>query len=263
MKLEYSGDQISKLKAHYQSHGWAKVDHLLSDFALQRLSGWVNELSPLTSPRAAQRLHYYEQTEHGPAICRTERYLDDHDALRALITKGGIPSTAAELLGEAVVIYKEKVNYKHPGGGGFAAHQDGRAYDANNLFITCLVAVDSMTAENGCLEFAGGIYTKLLPDNGDGCLHDDVSEVCHWQPVLLEPGEVVFFSSLVPHRSGPNSSDCSRRTLYLTYNGISSGDRRVEYYRARDVAMRDASTTSAARISNVGHFLGKPVEESI
>ena len=47
----------------------------------------------------------------------------------------------------------------------------------------------------------------------------------------LAPGDVMFFDSLVPHRSGPNTTPLARRALYITYNRVSAGDQRGRYYR--------------------------------
>ena len=51
--------------------------------------------------------------------------------------------------------------------------------------------------------------------------------------VLLEadPGDVIFFDSYVPHGSPANTSDRSRRNIFLTFNKQSDGDMRAKYYR--------------------------------
>ena len=45
-----------------------------------------------------------------------------------------------------------------------------------------------------------------------------------------EPGDAVFFDSFAPHRSSPNLSKDPRRVLYVTYNELSKGDHRRQYY---------------------------------
>ena len=52
----------------------------------------------------------------------------------------------AQLFGEAAVVMKEKLNYKHPGGGGYAPHQDFAAYDFGSTHITCAIAIDAATS---------------------------------------------------------------------------------------------------------------------
>ena len=46
----------------------------------------------------------------------------------------------------------------------------------------------------------------------------------------MDVGDVAFFDSFVPHRSGPNSTDSSRRVLYVTYNKLSEGYAYESYY---------------------------------
>jgi hypothetical protein len=38
-----------------------------------------------------------------------------------------------------------------------------------------------------------------------------------FEPVEAIPGDVVFLSTLVPHRSGPNVSHQPRRAIFYTY----------------------------------------------
>jgi ectoine hydroxylase-related dioxygenase (phytanoyl-CoA dioxygenase family) len=84
-----------------------------------------------------------------------------------------------------------------------------------------------------------------------------------WRPVEVSAGDVVFFDSHVPHRSGPNRSTPPRRALYLTYNATSEGALRSEYYDQRDrlLAQRARPGDTAARISTIGHFEGRPADE--
>ena len=51
-----------------------------------------------------------------------------------------------------------------------------------------------------------------------------------FEPALLEPGDMVFFDSFVPRGSSPNMTDQPRRVLYITYNKLSEGDHRKQYY---------------------------------
>ena len=73
----------------------------------------------------------------------------------------------------------------------------------------------------------------------------------------LRAGAAIFFTSHVPHRSGPNLSPKPRRAIYITYNAASEGDRRDTYYREREKAIAGVPATETVRISNIGHFLGR------
>ena len=240
----------------WQKNGWIVVGEALSPDTRAGLSHWVEEIS-VPASGSAQRLHYFEQTQAGRALCRTERFLEDHEVLSRLVTEGALPTIAGELLGERVTLYKEKVNHKAAGGAGFAPHQDGIAYAFVSRVITCLVAVDDMTVENGCLEFASYGGDELLPDDGDGCINPGIALALHWHPVPVRAGSAIFFSSHVPHRSGPNRTDRPRRAIYLTYNAAAEGDHRATYYRERDKAIAGVPAGETVRISNIGHFQGR------
>ena len=51
-----------------------------------------------------------------------------------------------------------------------------------------------------------------------------------FEPVLVDPGDVVLFDSFVPHRSGLNTTDQPRRSAYITFNRLSEGDFHADYY---------------------------------
>jgi 2-aminoethylphosphonate dioxygenase len=82
------------------------------------------------------------------------------------------------------------------------------------------------------LEVAVGQHTKgLFPQNpAHGGLTDEEEAKLTWTTVPLEVGDVLMFSSWLPHRSGTNRTNKSRRALYVTYNAKNEGDYREKYY---------------------------------
>ena len=243
--------------------GWLLFPQRLELQVTAALSSWVKAMAAPGAKRE-QRLLYYERTAQGKSLCRVERFLEDHPPLRELIVDGILPMLASTLLGERAVIYKEKINYKLAGGAGYAPHQDAAAYRYVNHHVTCLVAVDDMTPENGCLEFAPGQQAGLMPLDEAGCIDPRIAQALDWTPVPVSAGDVLFFSSKAPHRSGPNRTEQPRRAIYLTYNAVSEGDLRQAYYddRDRQLAAQKVATAGVetARISTIGHFLGKRAE---
>jgi ectoine hydroxylase-related dioxygenase (phytanoyl-CoA dioxygenase family) len=135
-------------------------------------------------------------------------------------------------MGEAPFLFKEKINFKLPGGAGFAAHQDAPAFTSfgQRYHITLLVAIDGADAENGCLEFSDPVPVyETLPQTPGGTIDPEIEARLPWRPLPVEPGDLVFFDSYLPHRSGPNRSARARRALYITYNRASEGNVRDEY----------------------------------
>src|SRR5262249_30240833 len=130
-------------------------------------------------------------------------------------------------------LFKDKINFKLPGGAGFAPHQDAPAYVDFGVHhhLTVMAPVDAFTADNGCLELARDATARtFLPQNPDGTLRPDVMPELDVVPVLAEPGDVTVSDPWAPHRPGPNPSTRPPRPYYLTFNPASAGDRRAAYY---------------------------------
>ena len=243
----------------WHERGWLMAPDVLEADAARELPAWVDEVAAL--PSSSGCLQYREDTSTGPRLCRSERFTDVHAGLRQLLRTGPIVELAGDLLGEPAVLYKEKINYKPAGGGGYAPHQDAVAYPFVERIITCMIAVDATDAANGALEVVSGEHGALLPVDTTGCIAPDACGDLAWELVPLAAGATLWFHARAPHRSGPNSSTRSRRAIYATYNALSEGDLRAEYYRVRDAeiaADTSRERTGASRISNIGHFLGRP-----
>lgn len=241
----------------FNEHGWLITDSLTTDETRQ-LRIWIDEIQQWDD--SGKWLHYREMTEFGPKLCRTEYFTPFHAGLQKLLTRGSMIGTATSLLAEPAVLYKEKINYKLAGGAGYSAHQDAPAYRFVEVHISCMVAVDDSTVENGCLEVVSGAHQAVLPMNEDGCISNTIEQAMTWFPVELRAGQTLWFHSRTPHRSGPNRSSKDRRALYPTYNALSEGDLREKYYEQKLQEFSQAkSSGSAVKVSLINDFQGKPV----
>lgn len=244
--------------AHFTTCGWL-LTSLLDDGTASTIRRWVDELASWPDD-GGDWLHYREMTDDGPQLCRTENFVPFHDGLRELLTSGVMLDAASALLGEPAVLYKEKVNYKLPGGAGYAPHQDAPAYRFVEVHVSCLAAVDDALVDNGCLEVVSGAHAEILPTGPDGCIRDDVVAAMDWEPVEVRAGQTLWFHSRTPHRSGPNHGPMPRRALYPTYNAASEGDLRADYYRAKLAALADGDgDPTKVAVSLIGDFQGRPV----
>ena len=165
-------------------------------------------------------------------IQRIEDFCPRHSGFDALVRGSRLQGAVEQLLGGPVVLFKDKINFKMPGGAGFEPHQDQQAgWSAYApLFVTAMVSIDAATSENGCLEIAGtSRQTGLIGREWEPLTAEEMSAFL-LVPVPTLPGDVLFFDSYVPHASKPNLSGSRRRALYLTYNRASDGDHRARYY---------------------------------
>lgn len=229
-----SPEQISA----YQQQGYLILRNLFTATEKAELRREVCDIE-VWADTPGRWLKYYEpcQRTSQKLLCRTENFIPYSAIMQRYLTRGKLTQALAELVGEPVVLYKDKINYKYPGGGAFAPHQDSPAYtdQGQSQHITALIAVDPATVENGCLEFATNeehIWQRreTLPHTPKGAIYQEIVDRLNWKPIPLNAGDIVIFGSYIPHRSGPNLSNNSRRAIYITFNPLSQGDKHDQYY---------------------------------
>jgi len=203
---------------------------------MTEIRSWVDEIQGWPETAGRHMMYFDESlTEPGKRVLnRVENFVPYHDGMRQLFDTD-LLDACTRLFGEKAVLFKEKINFKLPGGGGFEAHQDSQAgwEDYASLFITATVIVDSATEENGCLELAEWDHREELIGELWKPLTDEQLRDVEFVPCPGEPGDVLFFDSYLPHRSAPNLTADPRRVLYVTYNKAAEGDHREAYIAAK------------------------------
>ena len=202
--------------------------------------------------------HYAEHTAHGPRICRTENVSACHAGFASFVD-GPIRDCASDVAGEPVTAFKDKVNYKQPGGAGFRPHQDKVAYPGAGRVMSILLAIDDCTVESGCLWIAGDVDEVLAIDDR-GVVRADVAQALDWSPIELHAGDALCIDGLAPHYSEANRGDDPRRVLVASYAPVSEGYGRDDYYERRRQRMRaETERDGRFRISTLADFDGTEV----
>jgi ectoine hydroxylase-related dioxygenase (phytanoyl-CoA dioxygenase family) len=178
---------------------------------------------------------YFEDSVTTPGsrvLSRIERFANEHAGLGSLVVDRRIVDTVGALLDDQAVLFKEKINFKMPGGGGFSPHQDIQpGWDRYApYFLSVLIAIDRNTTENGCLELAAGHHRRGLIGRQWEPLEGAELQGLIFEPFPMEPGDAAFFDCFTPHQSQPNRTDRPRRNIYLTYNRRRDGDFREQYF---------------------------------
>jgi hypothetical protein len=233
---------------------------LLDRAGIEALRAWVDEIEAWPSGSHVWG-HYAEETANGPRICRTENVSACHAGIAALVD-GALQERATAALGETAVAFKDKLNYKQPGGAGYSTHQDQLAYPGVNRVVSLLVAIDDCRVESGCLWMADGV-TELLPVDDRGVVRAEVAAKLDWFPAELGAGDAVLIDGLAPHYSEANATDGSRRVFIASYAPQSEHYGRARYYRDRaDLMRRDTERDGRFRISTLADFEGTEVGAS-
>lgn len=241
----------------WTSKGRVVVPNTIGDDVLRDLDRAVLELERW-AVTGGPGLHHHEMTDDGPKLARSEDFAPHSPTLAGLLRDPVVVDPLTELFGEPPVLFKEKVNYKHSGGAGFAPHQDATAYRFIDHHISVMVPLDRSTVESGCLWFTTTRVDGVIA-NENGRIVPAWVAGYDWEPVEVDPGDLVFFDSYTPHYSETNRISRSRRALYVTYNAASKGDLRETYYADKRVLLEAETSGERARISVNDDFLGRPV----
>ncbi|MGH7780289.1 MAG: phytanoyl-CoA dioxygenase family protein [Candidatus Binataceae bacterium] len=142
-------------------------------------------------------------------------------ALRALSAAPVFTDLCRDLMGPDVRMYWDQAVYKKPEyPKPFPWHQDnGYTYVEPQQYLTCWIPLTDADEKNGCpWVIPGGHLRGTLKHNltelGWVCRDEDGPEA---MPVPARAGSVVVFSSLMPHRTGPNLTKEVRKTYILQY----------------------------------------------
>ncbi|UKZ74955.1 hypothetical protein TrVFT333_002625 [Trichoderma virens FT-333] len=221
----------------FKENGYLIVRDILNDAETAEVQRWAQEVHDWTPTADSQYMPYEEINSRGETVlCRTENYADSHEGFNGLLRGQKLLGLLEQLSGEPMHLFKEKINYKLAGSGGFAPHIDAVAYNhiKDVKHLTILLAVDKSTLNNGGLEVVDASHNMDIPLKvEDHCITDEWVDSHEWTPVELEPGQLLIFTSYLAHRSGPNHSTENRKALYATYNLASEGDLHQDYYELR------------------------------
>jgi phytanoyl-CoA hydroxylase len=199
----------------FATDGFFIVDGLFDDHECADIVTHVEQ--------AAFELNLGEASD-GPLVYRPMMHLAS-PALTDVATDARWASVVLPLLGTGDArLYWEQAVAKPP----FARtelpwHQDnGYTPLVPEEYVTCWLALDDAVLDNGCLWVIPASHHQgtIRHRNGSGPFrvgHDGPE--ADGVPVPVARGSVLVFSSLLMHRSGPNSTDRQRRAWIIQYCG--------------------------------------------
>ena len=125
-----------------------------------------------------------------------------------------------DLVGPDARLYWDQAVYKKARSGkSFPWHQDnGYKFVEPQAYLTCWVALTDATPENGCPWIVPGLHRRgtlahWMTPEGWACLPESVEGV----PLPARAGSIVVFSSLTPHRTGPNRTGEPRKAYIVQF----------------------------------------------
>lgn len=140
--------------------------------------------------------------------------------VRAFTMRRDLVRIAMDLVGPDVRIYQEHAVYKKAGAPrSLPWHQDGGyEFTIPMHYVTFWVSITDATVDNGCVWVRPGDHLLGPLDHwpsftGFVCSDGDDGGV----PIETRAGDILVFSSLTPHRSGPNLTGETRKGYIVHY----------------------------------------------
>lgn len=195
----------------YHAQGWAVVPDLFDPGECDEIVALVEE---------AQFELALGETEDGPLSYRPMLHLAS-PALQAVACDRRWADVVVPMLGPDARLYWEQCVTKPPQARTeLPWHQDnGYTPMVPEQYLTCWLALDDADERNGCIWIQPGshLHGTRRHRNTDGPFRVGDDSTDPGVPVPVRKGSVLCFSSLMMHRSGPNTTDRWRRAWIIQF----------------------------------------------
>jgi hypothetical protein len=233
-RFELSDTQVRT----FGQQGFLGPFSLLNGQQVETLRNGLERMLEPDYPRARDLIGHPKLPPGGPGARRGVIYFQGpwmaEEAFHDLVFTPKLTVPLCQLLGvDTVRFFHDQVFYKPPHHGGIVAwHQDYSYWTRTRPpgHITCFIALDDSTLENGCLHLVPGSHRwNLLPrvrlTSGSSEDMDSIKSVLtpeqraqfHPVPMVLKAGEASFHHCFTVHGSYANNSPRPRRSLVLNY----------------------------------------------
>jgi ectoine hydroxylase-related dioxygenase (phytanoyl-CoA dioxygenase family) len=223
-------------KHQFKDKGYLHIKSFYPQSDMARISQWINQIENDDTDPGYKYYDTHHSDESRSVLTRIERFLLNHNALDTLVWSPLLQAVFSNLLGSSPAIFKDKINFKLPGGKADLLHQDHAAGwgTYTDYFVSVAIFVDENTKENAAMSvLRTGDYPKDLMNEEWTLLNNSeppFEPADHYELLEGNPGDIVFFDSYVPHGSPINTSSKRRRNIFITVNPESAGHFRDAYY---------------------------------
>ena len=227
---------MNNILEDYKKNGFVKIENVFDEPFINNIIGELENLTDIDTYK-----------DSNGKLRRVERVYNKGVYLKKLGLV--VKQKLKDVFGFNFNIFKDKYNFKPPGGEGFFCHYDGvfYFYDSNNkkkrgwyeyadYFVNVAIPMDPCSERNATLEMSqihNLAFDKLIlntKNDGTPDLLENVEKKLNFQTLNLNIGDIAIFSNLTPHRSKKNNSSISRRILYYTYTPEKFGNNYEKYF---------------------------------
>ena len=204
----------------FDRDGYVLVEGALDPVQIAEVRHVIDALDEQQNVRLRRRGDGVPDINAADAITFTELIVGTSEVLKRFATSEVFGRLAADLVGPDVRIYWDQAVYKRPEPvREFPWHQDtGYTFTLPQHYLTCWIPLVDVTVANGCPWILPGMHVHgtfkhRWMEWGWQC----IEEADEMVPVEARVGDIICFSSLTPHRTGPNVTDEIRKAYILQY----------------------------------------------
>lgn len=221
-------------RAQFDRDGFIIIKGLISPAKIQQIATEIDALhermAEATPPEVG--VSWEQQKEGRPKRIRQLMHSEKvSPGLNAVLRSNEVLDIMEALIGPNIALFHSKLLMKAAHDGTVTPwHQDYAYWKRGTnrpVQVNCMLAIDPATHENGCIQFVPGTHKKGLQSHEiKQGLSFGVYLPGYFNPrpdavaMTMEPGDCVFFGSLVIHGSDGNRSGLDRRANTAAYTVI-------------------------------------------
>ena len=233
----------------YRENGWIIIKNVFKQSYIKKIK---SELLKRTKNK--EKFFYYETIKKKLRLRRIEKVTDFSKNAKKLICSKKTMKLINGLEEKKYTLFKDKLNFKFPGGKGYLPHIDGHFYwkDQNKKYqngwkkyssnlVNLVLPLETSNIKNGCIYIAnkkdsekiGKTFFEIsdnLVINTPNIKNKDLKKF-HFYPIELQIGDICLFNWKCAHYSKNNYSNRSRMIFYATFcKKNEKKDLRRQYY---------------------------------
>lgn len=244
--------------AHFHDQGWLVIKNLVDAATVARLQEETDALHERMAAHTPAGVGVAWEDHQDPSRPKRIRQLMHSEkvcpTIEQILTSDAMLDVVEALIGPRIILYHSKLMMKAATDGTFTPwHQDYGYWHYSSKTpsqVNGMLAIDPQHVENGCIRFVPGSHKGGLVDHRrfqsssfNIGLSDQLDDYPAAIPVEFEPGDAIFFGSLVIHGSAPNTSPMHRRANTFAFDII--GNWLKDEHNATERILRDRAHTPA------------------
>ncbi len=204
----------------FDRDGYFLLEGVLDPRVLEQVEAELDPLEAANAERIRRELGGRDDISSADEITFTANLVARSDVLRRFVSTPPLTDLVADLVGPDVRVYWDQAVYKKPEmAKDFPWHQDnGYKFVEPQAYLTCWIPLVDATVDNGCpwvwpAVHRQGTLAHVPSDLGLVCKQGDDDAVA----VEARVGDIVVFTSLTPHRTGPNLTTSVRKAYIAQF----------------------------------------------